>query len=1238
MLISEILSTKSQILKGMHNFETIKNKLQEFITKYYTNELLKGAILFFAIGLLYFLVTLFVEYMLWLNPTARTILFWVFIAVELALFVKFIAFPLLQLFNLRQGINYETASKLIGAHFPEVNDKLLNVLQLNQSPTQSDLLIASIEQKSKELQPIPFKSAINFKSNTKYLKYAAIPVVILLLSYATGKIDWFNDSYERVVNYKTAYEPPAPFQFFVLNESLQAIEGKDFTLNVSTAGDVIPENAQIQFNGQSYYLQQLAPGEFQYTFNLPKTNTEFTLTANDVTSKPYQLQVLNTPNLVNFEMYLDYPSYTKKQDEVLKSTGSAVIPEGTKITWKALTKATDAVTIYAEDTLQFSKKENDIFEATKRLYNNYNYSISTSNKQLKDYENLAYSISVVKDLSPELQIKVQTDSLDQQSLYFYGQASDDFGLTKLNLVYYPVDDETKKEVSPITISKSNFTEFVSAFPNQFNIEDGVSYQLYFEVFDNDAIHNYKRTKSAVFSYRKRTQNEEEQKQLHEQNETIKNIGKTFEKLQEQNQQLEEFSKTQKEKQELNFNDKKKFQDFLKRQKQQEQLMKNFNKKLQENLEEFQDEKKDDQFKEDLKERLKENEEQLKQDEKLLQELEELKDKINKEEFTQKLEELAKQNKNKKRSMKQLLELTKRFYVMKKAEKIANQLDDLSKKQDELSKKTKDNTKEKQEALNKEFEKIQKDLEDLKQEDRRLQKPMKIEVDAFLEDGIKYDQKEATEALKNKEQSQETLNEKEAQEQEQKAKDNQKKAAQKMKQMSQKMMQMMSGGGGGGDQMQEDADALRQILENLLLYSFDQEELMNTFDAIDINNNKYGKYIIAQSNLREHFEHIDDSLFALSLRQPKISEKVNSQITEVFFNIDKALGQLTENRIYQGVSSQQYAVTASNELASFLSDVLDNMEMDMNASPGSGSGGGQQLPDIIMSQEELNKQMEEGVKKNEQGKSGDEGEDKEGNKPGEEGKEGEQGEGDQPGQKGKEGEQGDGEEPGQKDQKGQQGESGENGENGQPGNQKGQQGEGGQQGDNGNQNGEGNENGKGKEGQNGKDPDNGKGSKNGKKGTDGNGGEGDLNDGYGEGGKEEQNAELFKIYQQQQQLRQALEDRLIKDGKIESAGQLIKQMEDVELDLLNYGFTNQTLQKMMDLQHQLLKLENATFLQGEDTKRESETNKKQFDNANPNQIPTAKQYFNTIEILNRQALPLQNHFKKKIQAYFKTTND
>ena len=119
--------------------------------------------------------------------------------------------------------------------------------------------------------------------------------------------------------------------------------------------------------------------------------------------------------------------------------------------------------------------------------------------------------------------------------------------------------------------------------------------------------------------------------------------------------------------------------------------------------------------------------------------------------------------------------------------------------------------------------------------------------------------------------------------------------------------------GGSDQLSEDAEMLRQILDNLVLFSFDQESLLNKFRDIDINSNEYGKRLREQSSLREHFEHIDDSLFALSLRQPKISENVNKQITEVFFNIDKSLAQLSENQIYQGVSAQQYTITATNVL-------------------------------------------------------------------------------------------------------------------------------------------------------------------------------------------------------------------------------------------------------------------------------------------------------------------------------------
>lgn len=189
----------------MNNYKLICQKLEAFIRKYYLNELIKGAILFFAAGLLYFLLLVFLEYFFWMGKTVRALLFWSFVAVGIGLFVKFIAIPLFRLFKLSKGIGYEKASSIIGNHFPEVSDKLLNVLQLKQQGGNSDLLLASIDQKAARLKPVPFNIAIDFKGNLKYAKYAAIPVLVVLAIYISGKSSLFSNSYERIVNYEQAY-------------------------------------------------------------------------------------------------------------------------------------------------------------------------------------------------------------------------------------------------------------------------------------------------------------------------------------------------------------------------------------------------------------------------------------------------------------------------------------------------------------------------------------------------------------------------------------------------------------------------------------------------------------------------------------------------------------------------------------------------------------------------------------------------------------------------------------------------------------------------------------------------------------------------------------------------------------------------------------------------------------------------------------------------------------------------
>lgn len=1120
----------------MENFQFIKNKLEEFIKRYYLNEFIKGVILFFAIGVLYFLVTLLVENFLWLGKIGRTILFWLFITVELTLFIKLILIPIAKLLKIARGIDYEKASDIIGNHFPEVNDKLLNVLQLSQSKTSSSLLLAGIEQKSSQLKPIPFKLAINLKKNIKYLKYAAIPLLLFFILFIFNKTHWISDSYKRVVNYEVAYEPPAPFKFFIINSTLDVFENTDFVLKIKTTGDVIPDNATIKYNEEVYFLKNVGSGEFEYTFVQLKEPLEFVLEANDVISVPYNLSVVSIPALLNFEMKLDYPSYTKKADEILKSSGNATIPEGTKVSWVVYTRNTDIVEFKTKDSVISITKDKTNFLYEKNIYNSWDYEITTSNKNIKNYDNLSFNLNVIKDQYPELNLKSEKDSIDNQTLYFYGKVSDDYGLTKLRLVYYDSDKTETVKFKNIEINKAEFDEFIYAFPADIILEEGINYEFYFEVFDNDILHNYKSTKSTVFNFRQLTKEEIEKVLLQKQSDAISGLNKSLDKFKEQEQELKSLSKTQKEKKRLDFNDKKKLEDFLKRQKQQEKMMQDFSKQLKENLEQFDKKDKEEPFKDALKERLERNEEKLKKNEELLEEIERLSEKIQKEELTNKLEELAKENKNIKKNLEQLLELTKRYYVAEKHEKLVKELEDLSKKQEELSDKNEEeNTKEKQEELNKEFEDFQKEMEDLRKENEDLKKPMDLDQKKEDENEIKKEQEKASENLEKENKSD--------------AKKNQKSAAQKMKQMSKGMKMQMEMS--GEEQQQEDMEMLRQILDNLVDFSISQEDLMNDFKGIDMNNPSYSSKLKKQSVLRENFIHLDDSLYTLALRTPQITEMVTKKLTDIEFNIDKSLERLAENEIVQGSANQQYTITGSNDLAYLLSNTLDQMQSSMSASGKGKSGSNEmQLPDIIKKQEELNEQMKEGSEKGE--KKGD-----------------------------KDGQKNEGE--------------------GQEGNQKGNK----------------------------------------NKGKNGSKKDGDENNGEGESEqqKEDLNGQLYEIYKQQQELRNALQDKINKQGKGGSNGSdLLKKMEEVEQELLEKGFNNKTLGKMLDLKHELLKLEDATLEQGEEEKRESKSNRIEFENQNSLQIDKAKQYFNTTEILNRQVLPLRQNYKQRVQRYFKKDND
>lgn len=1119
--------------------ENIFQKLEAFIRKFYTNELLRGTIFFIGFGLLYFLFTSFVEYFLWLQPIGRTLLFVLFIIVELFLLLRYILFPIFKLFKLQKGIDYTEASKIIGNHFSTINDKLVNFLQLVNDPKQTELMLASIDQKAIALQPIPFTNAIDFEKNKKYIPVAIFPIVIIALFFVFGKANYITDSMHRVINYQQKFSPPAPFQFTITN-NLITEQHKDFVVQVKTNGSVVPEKAKINFNEESYFMENVRPGVFEFRIEKPIHDVTFSITANAVSSPNFTLKVVTVPSIENFEMVLQFPSYLHKKTTVISGTGNAVLPEGTHILWKIKALATNSI-LLEESNKKFSfQKQDSFFSFSKKVFQNSDYQILTSNSKVKNYEKLHYSLQIIKDQDPSIRVASAPDSLKSSIPFLLGQISDDYGFSKLTVVYFPKDNPKAAKRGILPFKQGVYDKFVFAFPGSLPIEAGVSYDFFFEVFDNDALHGYKSAKSSIFSHREATDSEKQEEYLQEQNNNMNSLSQSLKAQEKQQSELEKLQNANKQNKELDYKEQQKINDYLKRQKQQEELMKNYTEKIKENLDKFNADKIDPK-KEALEKRLENVDKDLEKNQKLLEELKDLNNKLEQEELFDKLEKFQQKSKNQTKSLEQLVELTKRYYVEKKAQQLSDKLEKLSEKQEKLSN-SKDNNLQNQKELTDEFHKIQQALEELQKENKELKSPISLPKDKEKEESIDKDLNNATQDLKNNNSS--------------KASPKQKNAAQKMQQMAQSMQSSMQGG--EKEQMNEDIKMLRQIMDNLLAFSFSQEKLMKNFKAINGASSSFPKYIKLQQDLKNQFKHVDDSLFAMSLRNPKIGEKVTQEIGNVYYNMDKGINYFTENQLSRGVASQQYTFTSANNLANMLSDILNSLQMSMSGmgqgtpKPGKGQGSGMQLPDIIKKQDALGKKMG-------QGKPGPSGES--GKEPSSGSSDSKSGEG--------------------------QGKSGEGAKG---------------------------SNGKGKSGQ-------------------GSSGGNDSNSKEGRDG--ESNAQqVLDILKEQQQLRDALQKELEKQGLGTQGNNVLDQMKQIEKQLINKGFSQQLVQKAMNLKYELLKLEKAAQEQNQDNKRQSNTNTKEYKNNTPPLPQKLQEYLNSIEILNRQTLPLRSQFNKRVQEYFK----
>jgi len=236
----------------MRPFDILIEKLDQFIRKYYSNLLTRGIVSFLICCLLFILLVSVSEYYFYFSTTVRLFFWIIFIALNSFILIQWICRPLLALLKLGKRLQYEDAAVIIGKHFPEIDDKLINVLQLqkvDEAATSSALLEASIEQKSQQLSVFPIAKAINVKVTKKRTTYLLILLAIsLIIAFCAPQ--WYKDSSHRLLHPTVTFKKPAPFTFYFVPNQLEVLENENFNLLAIANGAVLPEDAVLLIDGE----------------------------------------------------------------------------------------------------------------------------------------------------------------------------------------------------------------------------------------------------------------------------------------------------------------------------------------------------------------------------------------------------------------------------------------------------------------------------------------------------------------------------------------------------------------------------------------------------------------------------------------------------------------------------------------------------------------------------------------------------------------------------------------------------------------------------------------------------------------------------------------------------------------------------------------------------------------------------------------------------------------------------
>lgn len=940
-------------------------KIEGFTRKFYLNRLIQGVLVGAVLWIVFFLLVNGLEYFSWFSPKGRFVLFLLLLVGSAFVLVYYFIIPLINLIRFRKKMSTEQAAVMIGKFFPDIKDKLLNTLQLSESlenDADNALLLAAIEQRTAKLSPVRFSDAVDLRGNLKYLA-AFFGLLLLLIVLVIFFPKFAVLPAQRIVNYEQIYEKPLPYQVTMNWSQFEAFQGEDVPLEISISGERIPDAFYVKSSLGQQLMTRQAPNSFSYTFKNLYEDLVFQVIGGEYISQPLHIVVHPNPVLLSYECALHYPNYVHRESETLTGKTRLIVPQGTRMDFRFFTRYADTVFVVVDSVKTLLPLSDDCAHYQWVASRSGKFDLFVCNAWNSKMTPLSFHFDVLPDAYPDIQVKSFEEPLSSDH-YFSGLVTDDYGFSKLTfncLIKQPVE---RNIVTPVVLDlRQTRTSFFYHFNmDSLGVLPGQDMEVYFEVWDNDGFHGPKSKRSETFTFYKASESALDSIA----DQTAEDIMERLsQKSQEANKLQDDIEKMLQEliqKKDLDWSDKEKIKDLMERQNAVQEEWD----KLQKEQHELSDFMKDhDIANEDLlkkQEQINKLFDEVIPDEmkKMMEEIQSLLEQMPRDQMQQMLRDIKQNN----QQMQELLDRNLSLLEQLKMEKDLNDLaDKLNKLGDELKNQEQENTDRKSaDEAKSEFEDMMKEFDQLLEKNKDISQPFNVDKDEALQDEIEQDLDKAS-------QSEKSGNQQQSQQNKQKAGEN----MQKMANDIMMDMQMM-----GMEQMAEDAQLVRILLENVVHASHQQEALMKELGQMRPDDPSLTEKIISQKEISDNFDMVRDSLRNMAMRQPTIKNYVFDELHTIENQTELAMQYMNDLHLSNAVRNQQTAMMSMNNLALMLAESLDDMKDSMNpmnmpmnsmqSKPGQSCSnpGMQQMQQM---QQKLGEQLKQLQQQMQQGKPG-----------------------------------------------------------------------------------------------------------------------------------------------------------------------------------------------------------------------------------------------------------------------------